>query len=100
MTRKPRRWSVIGTEPPGFPGSREAPTTAIVLAPRSTSSGAFGTNLPSGRGRTLFRAFGAKRAPSGPEFRTFGAKRAFRAAREFRLKLRPSDDPSDGRDAS
>src|SRR5919109_3171166 len=32
MTRNPRRCSPTGTEPPALSGSREAPTTAIVLA--------------------------------------------------------------------
>src|SRR5579859_8226785 len=33
MMRNPRRWSPYGTEPPALLGSREAPTTAIVVAP-------------------------------------------------------------------
>ncbi len=42
MMRNPRRCKPTGTEPPALLGSREAPTTAIVLAPRRTSCALFG----------------------------------------------------------
>src|SRR5947208_721918 len=41
MMRKPRCCSPAGTEPPALRGSRDAPTTAMVRAARSTSSGDF-----------------------------------------------------------
>src|SRR5690349_16212363 len=33
MMRNPRRWRPSGTDPPALLGSRDAPTTAIVVAP-------------------------------------------------------------------
>src|SRR2546427_8479176 len=66
MMRKPRRCRPTGTEPPALSGSRDAPTTAIVVVSRRISSEALATLLASmPRLRIFLRAQTARLGRNG-----------------------------------
>src|SRR5207247_10202041 len=63
--RKPRRWSPSGTEPPALIGSREAPTTAIVVARSRTAWGDLGMLNSTLRGASVFETAQGNDHPDG-----------------------------------
>src|SRR5690348_10707961 len=76
MMRNPRRCKPAGTEPPALLASREAPTTAIVLAPCRISCAVFAISLSK-----LFRTVNIPAPPSLLTIRrTYQRDYRFRAA--------------------
>src|SRR5947209_680437 len=65
MMRKPRRWRPSGTEPPALIGSREAPTTAIVVARSRTAWGDLGMLNSTLRGASVFETPQGNDHPDG-----------------------------------